>query len=169
VEINASGNVTGVQLIGSEDVSQFIIDADVIINGTLTTEKIADDAITALNSGTEDGISISSTQNYSIVSCSASGDSTNKAIVMFSCVIQDGSGGTLEPNALFTLEGNNSGYLFYSTIAHSWNKNADSIVTYHFPVASVEDTQYTLKLGTGLINGTGHLDRAVISCIEFKK
>ena len=56
VSINASGHVTAIQLIGSASSSQFIIDADVIINGTLTTEKIEDNAITvpqiyALTSG----------------------------------------------------------------------------------------------------------------------
>jgi hypothetical protein len=46
VSINASGHVTAIQLIGSESSSQFIIDADVIINGSLTTEKIEDNAVT---------------------------------------------------------------------------------------------------------------------------
>ena len=38
--------MTAIQLIGSESSSQFIIDADVIINGSLTTEKIDDNSVT---------------------------------------------------------------------------------------------------------------------------
>lgn len=46
VQVDVNGNVTGLQLIGTETTSQFIINADVIINGSLTTQKIAANAVT---------------------------------------------------------------------------------------------------------------------------
>jgi len=45
VVVNGDGHVTGIQLIGSPTGGTFIIDADVIINGSLTTSKIANNAV----------------------------------------------------------------------------------------------------------------------------
>lgn len=49
VTIDGGGTITGIQLIGGlGSVGSFIINADVIINGTLTTGKIADNAVTGM-------------------------------------------------------------------------------------------------------------------------
>lgn len=82
VTIDVNGHVTGIQLIGTEESSQFIIDADVIINGSLTTGKVAANAITAtgyaysaeeVGPGTVQSLSIATTGGPCLITASISG------------------------------------------------------------------------------------------------
>lgn len=55
VVINADGHMTGIQLIGGAESSSLVIDADVLVNGSLTTTKIKDNAVTVAGSSTGSG------------------------------------------------------------------------------------------------------------------
>ena len=145
------------------------ITANEIINLGVTTEKIDTNAITTLTTGSNASTAISTAGIYNICSCAASGLSTNKAIISVSCYLQDGTGGSTIPATLLRVEGNVSGPLFLAARFHSWPINNYTTVTFHFPITSVADTQYTFIVNPSWINGTGYVNNSVISCIEFKK
>lgn len=135
----------------------------------VTTSVIANDAVSTLASGSASTTAMITAGTYDVCSCSASGNSNYKALITVSCYLQDGTGGSNNPQVTVLVRGNSSGTLSLGARLHTWPINSYSTVSFHFPVSSIADTQYTFRVQPTLINGTGNIKNAVISCVEFKK
>ncbi|NTU49307.1 MAG: hypothetical protein HGA87_00160 [Desulfobulbaceae bacterium] len=151
VSINASGHVTAIQLIGSESSSQFIIDADVIINGSLTTEKIEDNAVTV-------------PQIYGLTSNSYGVDETFTVTVSVACPVYISASFTLPDD---NLSGNiASTFIVYVNSTNifqekSYSGNVRSFNINNMLSAGSNTVRFIIRRENSAAYGSGYLPRNI--------